>query len=148
MELMRAGMLDSKHSPPRTCPVEYGLQHPVLLAGLSDPDAHLAQQVLPSHASNYTATDCQCEASHACRFQVAMHAFLAAVCSDVLACVWKLCAPAGMPAMQSPDHPSRSQDLYSLTQQVSAQNRLKIVKRYLNGSSIMYPVNKKLSVLW
>ena len=31
----------------------------------------------------------------ACRFAVAMHVFLGAVCSDVLACVWKLCAPPG-----------------------------------------------------
>ncbi|DBB03686.1 TPA: hypothetical protein ACH3X3_011009 [Trebouxia sp. C0006] len=51
------------------------------------------------------------------RFEVAMHAFLAAVCGDVLACVWKLCAPAGMPAVQSSDQPSHSQDLYPLTQQ-------------------------------
>ncbi|KAL3145911.1 hypothetical protein ABBQ38_015279 [Trebouxia sp. C0009 RCD-2024] len=29
------------------------------------------------------------------RFAVAMHAFLQAVCGDVLACVWKLCAPPG-----------------------------------------------------
>ena len=127
MELMRAGILDGKHSRPRTCPVQHALQHPVLLAGLSDPDAHQAQLVLPSHASTDTATDCQCEASHACRFQVAMHAFLEAVCSDVLACVWRLCAPAGMPAMQSSDQPSHSQDLYPLTHQVRAQNSLNIV---------------------
>ena len=76
--------------------------------------------------STDTANACQCEASHACRFQVAMHAFLAAVCSDVLACVWKLCAPAGMPAMHSQDRPSHSHDLNPLTQQVSAQNSLKI----------------------
>ncbi len=81
--------------------------------------------MLPANASTDTTNPCQCEDSHACRFQVAMHAFLAAVCSDVLACVWKLCAPAGMPAMQSPDRPSHSQDLYPLTQQVRVRTSLK-----------------------
>ncbi len=78
-----------------------------------------------------------------------MHAFLEAVCSDVLACVWKLCAPAGMPAMQSSDQPSRSQDLFPLTQQVRSlqvfSSFLKV--RYLNGSSTMYLVRAKLTLV-
>ena len=48
---------------------------------------------------------------------MAMHAFLQGVCSDVLACVWKLCVPQGMAqvpeAQQSP-----LQELQPLTAQV------------------------------
>ena len=55
---------------------------------------------------------------------MAMHVFMAAVCSDVLACVWRLCAPPG--AAQgvqggqghAPTHQSAALELHPLTAQV------------------------------
>lgn len=54
-----------------------------------------------------------------CRFAVAMHAFLQAVCGDVLACVWKLCAPPGGPpgGQGGPQH-AAIQEVCMLTAEV------------------------------
>lgn len=60
-----------------------------------------------------------------CRFAVAMHAFLQAVCGDVLACVWKLCAPPGAtpggqgaPGQAAVSQSEAAHELHTLTAQV------------------------------
>ena len=52
-----------------------------------------------------------------CRFAVAMHAFLQAACSDVLACVWRLCAPGASIQTHTACHKSPT-PLCPLTTQV------------------------------